>query len=132
MRPSGFIVRFVDVVLILLFGFISISNIRDTDVALPQSTEVEPVSLDVEEVFFVGVLDDGAFLVEQENIVVHSINELRDHINRTRRRQEMAPMKVRIRSSKGAAVKYAFAVAALCDDLGLEKSLEVELDASDL
>ena len=132
MRPRGFVVRFVDVVLILLFGFISISNIRDTDVALPQSTEVEPVSLDVEEVFFVGVMDDGAFLIEQENRVVHSINELRDHINRTRRRQEMAPMKVRIRSSKGAAVRHAFAVAALCDDLGLEKTLEVELDASDL
>ncbi len=30
MRPSGFILRFVDVLLILLFGFISISNLQDT------------------------------------------------------------------------------------------------------
>ena len=34
MRRSGFVVRFVDVVLILLFGFISISSIRVTEVDL--------------------------------------------------------------------------------------------------
>ena len=39
MSRSGFIVRFVDVVLILLFGFISISSIRVTEVELPTSSE---------------------------------------------------------------------------------------------
>ncbi|MGY8778739.1 MAG: hypothetical protein ACKVIN_11510 [Longimicrobiales bacterium] len=31
MGKSGFVVRFVDVVLILLFGFISISSVRATE-----------------------------------------------------------------------------------------------------
>lgn len=132
MRGSGFIVRFVDVVLILLFGFITISNLQDTDVNLPESTETDPVSMDVEEIVFVGVMPEGTFLVEDETVVLHSIDALREHLYRERRRVGLAPLKVRIRSSRDAAVKHAFAVAALCDELGLLKSLEVELDAPDV
>ena len=56
MRAKGFILRFVDVVLILLFGFISISNLQDTEVNLPESSETAPVAMDTEEVVFIGVL----------------------------------------------------------------------------
>ena len=129
MRASGFIVRFVDVVLLLLFGFITISNLQDTDVPLPESTETDPVPVDVEEVIFVGVLDDGRFLVEDETKVLNSIESLREYLQQTRRRLGPVPLKVRIRASRTAPVRYAFAVAALCDELGVNKSLEVELDA---
>lgn len=132
MRASGFIVRFVDVVLILLFGFISISNMQDSDVPLPESTETDPVPVDTEEILFVGVMDDGSFLIEDETMEVYSIDVLRDYLNRMKRRFNDAPIKVRIRSSRSAPVKHAFAVAALCDELGLNKSLEVELDMADV
>jgi hypothetical protein len=60
---------------------------------------------------------------------VSSIDALRDHLYRERRRVGLAPIKVRIRSSRDAPVRHAFEVAALCDELGLSKSLEVELEA---
>ena len=132
MRASGFIVRFVDVVLILLFGFIAISNLQDTDVPLPESTETDPVAMDTEEVLFVAVLDDGTFLLEEETAILTSLDALRRHIVHAKRQLGDSPMKVRIRSSQSAAVKHAFAVAALCDELELNKSLEVKLDAGDV
>ena len=131
MRASGFILRFVDVVLILLFGFISISNLQDTEVDLPESTETAPVSMDTEEVVFVGVLPEGNYLIEDESVLITSVDLLRDHLVATKQAFGDVPLKVRIRSSRDAAAKDAFAVAALCDELGLAKALEVELKAQD-
>lgn len=128
MRASGFILRFVDVVLILLFGFISISNLQDTEVNLPESSETAPVAMDTEEVVFIGVLPGGSYLIEDETMQVSSIENLRTYLVNTKRSFGNAPLKVRIRSSKDAQARDAFAVAAICDELGLSKSLEVELD----
>lgn len=128
MRASGFILRFVDVVLILLFGFISISNLQDTEVSLPESSETAPVAMDTEEVVFIGVLPDGKYLIENETILVSSIEDIRQHLISARRDFGDVPLKVRIRSSKDSAARDAFAVAALCDELGLAKALEVELN----
>lgn len=128
MSGSGFILRFVDVVLILLFGFISISNLQDTEVNLPESTETAPVTMDTQEVLFIGVLADGQYLIEDETVVVSSLASVREHLISARRGVSGGSLKVRIRSSKDAAARDAFAVAALCDELGLDKALEVELD----
>ncbi|MFK7848512.1 MAG: ExbD/TolR family protein [Rhodothermales bacterium] len=131
MSGSGFILRFVDVVLILLFGFISISNLQDTEVNLPESTETEPVAMDTEEVVFIGVLSDGNYLIEDETVLVSSIDLLREHLVASKRALGDVPLKVRIRSSKDATAQDAFAVAAICDELGLSKALEVELNLAD-
>ena len=131
MKASGFILRFVDVVLILLFGFISISNLQDTEVNLPESSETAPVGMDTEEVVFIGVLPEGNYLIENETILVSSIDVIREHLINSKREFGGVPLKVRIRSSKDATARDAFAVAALCDELGLSKALEVELDLQD-
>ena len=128
MRASGFILRFVDVVLILLFGFISISNLQDTKVELPESTETEPVAMDTEEVIFVGVLPGGSYLIEDESMLVSSLDDLEEYLVSYKRSLGDVPIKVRIRSSKDASAKDAFALATLCDELDLAKSLEVELN----
>ena len=128
MRASGFVVRFVDVVLILLFGFITISNLRDTEVVLPESTETDPVAMDVEEIVFVAVLADGSYLVEDETVRITSLMDARTFLLAELDRYGDAPVKVRIRSSHDAPVEYAFALAALCDQLGIPKALEVEVD----
>ena len=130
MNASGFIVRFVDVVLILLFGFITISNVRDTEITLPESTETEPVPLDVEEIIFVGVMNDGSYLVDDETLRISNLADAQRFLLQELERHGDAPVKVRIRSSQDAAVEYAFALAALCDQLGIPKSLEVEVDMS--
>ncbi len=131
MKASGFILRFVDVVLILLFGFISISNLQDTEVNLPESSETAPVAMDTEEVVFIGVLPEGNYLIENETILVSSIDLIREHLGKAIRESGGGPLKVRIRSSKDATARDAFAVAALCDELGLAKALEVELNLQD-
>ena len=131
MKASGVILRFVDVVLILLFGFISISNLQDTEVNLPESSETAPVAMDTEEVVFIGVLPDGNYLIENETILVSSIDLIREHLINAKRESGGVPLKVRIRSSKDATARDAFAIAALCDELGLSKALEVELNLQD-
>ncbi|MEZ4698936.1 MAG: biopolymer transporter ExbD [Rhodothermales bacterium] len=131
MTNSGFIMRFVDVVLIMLFGFITISNLQDTDVALPESAETEPMPIDSEEIEFIGILPDGTFLIEDEQTKISSIEMLRGYLTRrVALLQQEARLKVRIRSSWDAPVHYALDVAALCDDMGIQKSLEVELNLS--
>lgn len=131
MTNSGFIMRFVDVVLIMLFGFITISNLQDTDVALPESVETDPQPMDTEEIEFIGILPDGTMLIEDEKTLISSLEMLRGHL--TRRKAGMPAqtvLKARIRSSYDAPVHYALNVAALCDELGIEKALEVELNLS--
>ena len=131
MKDSGFIVRFVDVVLILLFGFITISNLQNSEVILPESTEAQPRPMEVDEVAFIGVLPDGTFLIEDETMLISSIGMLRTHLSETVAALPDGALKVRIRSSWDAPVQYALDVAALCDELGLETSIEVEVDVSD-
>ena len=131
MRASGFILRFVDVVLILLFGFIAISNLQNSDVTLPESRETEVAPLDTDEIIFVGVLNDGSYLVENETVRLSALSSLRDHLNEKRRSRPDSPFKVRIRSSYDAPVRYAFEVATLCDNLGIDKALEVALKSPD-
>ncbi|MDZ4702248.1 MAG: biopolymer transporter ExbD [Rhodothermales bacterium] len=128
MTNSGFIMRFVDVVLIMLFGFITISNLQDSEVALPESGETDLHPMDTEEVEFIGILPDGTFLIEDEQTLISSVEALRGFLAQRRAAAGVASLKIRIRSSWDAPVHYALDVAALCDELGLQKSIEVELN----
>lgn len=87
--------------------------------------------MDTEEVVFIGVLSDGNYLIEDETVLVSSIDLLREHLVASKRALGDVPLKVRIRSSKDATAQDAFAVAAICDELGLSKALEVELNLAD-
>ncbi len=87
--------------------------------------------MDTEEVVFIGVLPEGNFLIENETVLVSSIDVIREHLIASKREFGGVPLKVRIRSSRDAAARDAFAVAALCDELGLSKALEVELNLQD-
>ena len=127
MSGPGSIVRFVDVVLILLFGFISISVIKGSPLELISSSEAQPLSVDAREVVHVAVLADGSFLVQDESILVSEIAELKRYIATKRRTLETEHVVVRIRSSKDASVLRVLEVVTLCQELGVENALEVEL-----
>ncbi len=67
MKRSGLLIRFVDVVLILLFGFIAISEIKlHNDIDLARSTETERPPIDKREVVFIGVTKTGAYSIEAQ------------------------------------------------------------------
>lgn len=127
MQRSGFVVRFVDVVLILLFGFISISSIRQTELTLPVSTEARAPVVDIEEVVFVGITPGGTYLVDGERTRIEGGNALYDYLKGRLQSLGEVPVKVRLRASQQTPMRYLVDAGRVCDALGVRKSFEVQL-----
>jgi len=127
MKRGGFLIRFVDVVLILLFGFIIISDIdEDSDIILPESSETPPSPPDFEEVVFVGVTNEGVYLLEEETVAVTSPAELERYL--IGKKETFGDnLKVRIRSNYDSPVYYAIIAARICDDHNITKALDVKI-----
>lgn len=125
MQKSGFVVRFVDVVLILLFGFISISSVRATEIELPESTETLAAPPEVEEVVFVGIRPDGTYLVDEERVEIRGARNLFTWVGAEVDAFGDVPVKVRIRASHDTPMRYLVDAARVCDELGVDKALEV-------
>ena len=126
MGQAGYILRFVDIVLILLFGMISVSSIEPSDIQPPESTEVQDKPIVQKRVLFVGIEPDGTLHVGEDNRVLNSIVELSSFLRQKIQQHRRASLKVRIRSGHRAPMQYLMQAAALCDELGLRKSIEVE------
>ena len=129
MQKSGFVVRFVDVVLILLFGFISISSVRASEIDLPESTETPAPPPATEDVIFVGIRSDGTYLVDDERAEVRRARELLRFLDSELARVGDGPVKVRIRASRDTPMRYLVDAARVCDELGVDKALEVQMTA---
>lgn len=129
MQKSGFVVRFVDVVLILLFGFISISSVRATEIELPESTETPAPPPEVEEVVFIGIRSDGTYLVDEERLELRGARNLLDFVEAELAALGDVPVKVRIRASHDTPMRYLVDAARVCDELGVDKALEVRMSA---
>lgn len=127
MRRSGFVVRFVDVVLILLFGFISISSIRETTIDLPVSEETPPPPPELEEIVFVGITADGTYLVDDERATVRGGEALLRFLAGRLATLGDAPVKVRIRAAHDASMGHLIEAARVCDVLDVPKAFEVQL-----
>lgn len=130
MRRSGFIVRFVDVVLILLFGFISISSIRETEIDLPNSSETPPAQQELVEILYVGIRGDGTYLVDDERAQLRGGQTLYGFLGAQLAEMGEVPVTVRIRASHDTPVRYLVEAARVCDALGLPKSFEVQLSTN--
>jgi len=127
MQKSGFVVRFVDVVLILLFGFISISSVRATEIDLAESTETPPPVPEIEEVVFVGIRSDGTYLVDEESRELTGAQELLRYLEAELQRLGDRPVTVRIRASHDTPMRFLVDAARVSDELGLPKALEVRM-----
>ena len=127
MQKSGFVVRFVDVVLILLFGFISISSVRATEIDLAESTEIPAPIPDSDDVVFVGIRPDGTYLVDEERQALRGARQLFDFLSTEVGRLGERPVTVRIRASHDTPMRYLVDAARVTDQLGLPKALEVRM-----
>ena len=127
MNKSGFVVRFVDVVLILLFGFISISSVQVTEIDVAVSTETQSPPPEVDEVLFVGIRSDGTYLVDDERLEILGARALLRFIALELERIGDAGVKVRIRASFDTPMRYLVDAARVCDELGVPKALEVQM-----
>jgi len=127
MKKGGFLLRFVDVVLILLFGFIVISDIdEDSQIILPESSETEQAEPELYDVIYIGILSDGTFFDERQNISFGSSDDLKTYIQRHRDRFG-EDAKVRIRANYDTQAAHTIEVARICDELGVKKAIDVRL-----
>jgi biopolymer transport protein ExbD len=125
---GGTIIRLIDVVLLLLFGFISISQItKKSIIALPRSVSVPPAVPDREEVVFVGVMRDGTFLVDNETRSIGDPRVLQIYLRQTQAAlaKEKAVMRVRIRANWDVPMAHVFKAVAACEALKLPSGLDV-------
>jgi len=129
MTKGGIILRLIDVVLILLFGFISISEIsRQSQIELPESEEIPLSNPDKEAILIVGITQDGRYLIEDEAQNMTNVKVLKKYIENKQHEfaKKNTEIRVRIRSNYNAPVKYAIILANICDALKIPKSIDVQ------
>lgn len=130
MGQAGYLLRFVDIVLILLFGFICISSIKPSTVQPPKSSEAPNKNVDPNQIVSVNIKDDGTILVEDGARSLGSTQQLRSFLREKRQTYGRDAMKARLRSSRTAPIIYLMQAAKVCKQLGIRKSMEVEIDRS--
>ncbi len=129
MSGKGIIIRLVDVVLILLFGFVSISEVaRQSKIELAKTSEFPVEKLEREEVVFIAITADGRFLVEDESILIKDATSLKNYLLGKKRefRNQKADMRVRIRSNWDTPIKYSLLISEICDNMKVNKSIDVK------
>lgn len=134
MSRSNLILRLIDVVFILLFGFIAVSQI-DTTAAIepPKSTEAEAGTPDGRQTVIIGVTKEGAYLVDGGAQTLKNFNELNAYLTNQARQAEKAGAQigVRIRANWDSPVEYGLSVATLCNNLAIPKGLDVVSASAD-
>lgn len=121
-------IRMIDVVFILLFGFIAVSQIGSSSaIEPPKSEEAMESAPDDAHTIVVGVTKEGTYPVDSGERVITNIDELYSYLKKrtTLAAAEGAQVGVRIRANWDSPVEYGLAVAKLCRDLGIPKGLDV-------
>jgi biopolymer transport protein ExbD len=129
MSRGGMFIRLIDVVLILLFGFISISELSEkSPIQLPVSSQTPPSPPDPEKVLFVAITADGRYVLEQQENRSILASQLRGYLQAAKRTadDEGLELRVRVRSNWNTPIKYTMYVADLCDELDIAKGIEVQ------
>jgi len=126
---SSAVIRLIDVVLNLLFGFIAISEInRLSEINLPESTQIPLTNPDKEQILVIGISTLGEYMLDDEALIIEDIEEVKKYI--ARRKQELAvddiKIRVRIRSDREAPAGFTFRLATICDELNVVKSIDVQ------
>lgn len=135
MSTGNLVIRLIDIVFLLLFGFIAVSQV-DSGAAIepPKSTEANSAAPDGAEIVIIGVTEEGTYPVDNGYRIIKTQGELRAYLVEKERQASSrnARLGVRIRANWDAPVEYGLAVARLCRDLNLPKGLDVvRVDFSD-
>lgn len=128
MAKSTLMIRMIDIVFILLFAFIAVSQIGSSSaIEPPKSTEAMESAPDDAHTIIIGVTKDGTYPVDSGNMVLTNIYEVKRYLTRKANQaaSERAQLGVRIRADWDSSVEQGLAVARLCRDLGISKGLDV-------
>ncbi len=138
MSSRGFLIRFIDIGLIVLFGFIMISEIENiSQVELAAVVEAEEPEEDEEERAFVTVEIDanGYFVVSDPEaggelasgiVEVETLTGILDRLRLGHERDDRT-MIVLIRPHEDSILQRTVDVMDVCDRLRLAKSLQMDL-----
>ena len=70
---------------------------------------------------------DGTYLVDQERVELRGARNLLDFVAAELEQMGDTPVKVRIRASHDTPMRYLVDAARVCDELGVDKALEVRM-----
>jgi biopolymer transport protein ExbD len=125
---GNLVIRLIDVVFNLLFGFIAISQIGiSAAIEPPKSTEAVESAPDAEITLIIGVTKEGTYPVDAGNLVLENIDEVRGYLaeKMTKASSQGEQLGIRIMADWDSSVEHSLAVARLCRDLGIPKGLDV-------
>ena len=128
MSKSTVIIRLIDIVLILLFGFLVISEInKKSPIKLPQSRIPIEKKIDEEELFIVGIDENKQFYIENEDRYVSNMDVLTGiiHNRHLYYEQQGKKLRVRIRSYWNLPIKHTMRIAQFCQRYDISVGMDV-------
>jgi biopolymer transport protein ExbD len=134
-RKRGTMLRLIDVVFILLFGFLSISEINRRGIfQLPKKSEIE-TDVPVPTSIIVEISQDGDLICGNEKLLLDEedpeerLDLLEGYIQEEyNKRADMEGVLVEIRSDRKAAIQHAIDVKDVCDNLGVISTIGVIIE----
>jgi len=136
MSGGGIIVRLIDIVLLLLFGFLVISEIeKKSPVSLPQSTATVQNAPEKDELLVLDIMHSEKssnkinYFIEGEELYLVDFRSVIDKIKRRKNTLETEfkrKLKVRIRSNWNIPIKYTMKIVKFCQSNGVKVGLDVE------
>jgi biopolymer transport protein ExbD len=141
MASRGFLIRFIDIGLIVLFGFLMISDIESlsrVDLAGAQQQEIDEPAEDPDERAFiiVEVAPDGRFGIsdpaapEAGFVVAANAESLTQELRARRDANDAAALEtiVLIQPDLASAVQFTVDAMDVCDRLSIAKSLRMDIE----
>jgi len=134
MNSGGIIIRLIDVAMIILFGFIAISDIKvRAQIKLPtdqqeerqQTEEKEPV------VLFVKIELDQGYILEENEVVIAEINEAKELEEFLLQRYEQAKasgldMVLLVEPDENSIIQKTVDVLDICERYKIPKNINYE------
>lgn len=128
-NPHGsLMIRMIDIVFILLFGFIAVSQISQAEATKPpQSREAQEAAPDGPHILIVGVSDKAGYTLNGGSNAIENLDDLKAAIADAAKQAKDAgqEFRVRIRASWDASIHKSMRVARLCRELGYAKGIDV-------
>ena len=119
------IIRLIDIVLLVLFGFISVSNLDDqTKVELPRSEEIPRAELETKDRVTISVDVMGEYYL-QGSFKPSSLDEVAQYLDDEKETWGSREMRILIRSDSGTPMASIKALVKLCSERGMDASFVV-------
>jgi biopolymer transport protein ExbD len=130
MASGSMIIRYIDICLNLLFGFVCFSELSLHDkIDLPTTVELKPTAPDPELVVFVGVQTNGVYALEGEKIRTADANVLEQYLlsKKSEFAQKRYKMRVRVRANYDTPTRFVMRAVDICDKIEVARSVDVRI-----